>query len=76
MISDKDMETLVECFRRSEGNGWEPQNPRHPFFDRMIEAGYLRRSDGRCGFERFKDSHIVFTDAGREAITARLAVQA
>lgn len=76
MVSEKDLDLLAECYRHSKGRGWEPDNPHHPFFDRMITAGYVRRADGRFLFERFKDSHIVFTDAGLAAIQARIQTKA
>jgi hypothetical protein len=58
---------------RSGGKCWSPRNPNNPRIVQLIEAGYLRRSDGRCGFERFKDSHVVWTDAARLAFADKNA---
>lgn len=44
--------------------GWEPPNPFHPPLSEMVDLGVFKRADGRCGFERFKDSFIVPTPLG------------
>jgi hypothetical protein len=67
-ISDYDMRNLREMWRRTKGEAWEPQNPKHELLDRLIAAGYLKRVDGRCGFEAFKDAMIAWTEAGRAAM--------
>lgn len=67
-ISDYDRRNLNEMWRRTKGEAWEPQNPRHELLERLIAAGYIKRVDGRCGFERFKDAMIAWTDAGRAAM--------
>lgn len=50
--------------------GWQPQDPYRPIFDVAIEGGFLRRVDGRCGFERIKDTHVAWTQAGALALQA------
>ena len=70
MISDCDRRCLVKMWKGTKGEAWEPGNPKHELFDRLIAAGYLKRVDGRCGFERFKESMIAWTNAGREAMEA------
>ncbi len=74
ILSPRETEFLVDLFRKSKGEPWEPNNPKHPFFDKAIKAGYLRRADGRCGFERFKDSFVAWTEAGHNALTLSEAV--
>jgi len=66
----KDLEHLEKVFERTGGEAWEPLNPWYPWLERMIGAGFLRRCDMRCGFEAFKDSGLVFTDAGRIVLAA------
>ncbi len=68
-MNPADLRLLRLLFAKNDGNPWEPPSTDHPFFDRAIYAGYLRRVDGRCGFERFKDSHVCFTEAGKAALT-------
>lgn len=72
----KDMDVLSLLWGYTKGKAWEPKDPRGAFFDRMIAAGYLKRVDGRCGFEAFKDSMIAWTDAGRAAMASREPVAA
>jgi hypothetical protein len=52
----------------TKGRSWEP-----PLHDSqgvlwLIENGFARRVDGRCGFEAFKDSMLQWTIAGRAAL--------
>lgn len=54
-------------FAATDGKSFEPRDPGSPKVAELIEAGYVRRVDGRCGFERFKDSMLVWTDAGKAA---------
>lgn len=64
MISENDEILLRNLYEKSKGKAWEPRDPSSKFLKRMVDAGYLRRVDGRCGFERFKDSHIAWTELG------------
>jgi hypothetical protein len=65
---------LGRIYEKTGGAAWEPRSGTHtPFFDRAIAAGYVRRVDGRCGFERFKESHIAFTQAGHAALATHPA---
>lgn len=69
MLSEKQMEVLRECWRRSPGKAWEPNGGiKTPLIQSFIEAGYLRTADGRCGFEKFKDSMVMWTEAGKAAM--------
>lgn len=70
-ISQNDHDILKAIFRKTGGGAWEPPDLKHPFIARSIAAGYLRRLDGRCGLEAIKDSHVGFTDAGREAFATQ-----
>lgn len=63
-ISEADLKVLRAIHVKTEGKSWEPPDPRHPFVLRMLDAGLLERRDGRFMFERFKDSHLAFTEAG------------
>lgn len=69
-LTDSDVALLRRIYAHTGGKAWEPKAGTHlPFFDRAIAAGYVRRVDGRCLFERFKDSHIAFTHAGHAALS-------
>lgn len=70
-VTDKDREHLAILYEKTGGKAWEPPAPNFPWLVRMIEAGYLRRCDMRCGFEAMKDAGITWTDAGHEAMRAR-----
>lgn len=63
--------SLRRLYEITGGKAWEPPEPNHPKVVALIDAGYVRRVDGRCGFERFKDSMLAWTDAGRAAIGTR-----
>lgn len=54
-------------FTRVHGRTFEPIDPYHAEIVRLIDDGYLRRVDGRFLYERFKDSHVAWTPAGRTA---------
>ncbi|RUW56824.1 hypothetical protein [Mesorhizobium sp. M8A.F.Ca.ET.021.01.1.1] len=75
-MSDREVEIMVGLFRQTGGKSWAPLNPQHALFDKMIEAGYVRRVDGRCGFEMIKDAIITWTEAGHNALTLSEAVTA
>lgn len=68
-LDDRDMQRLRKLFAEYP-RGWEPKDPTHPFFDRAIAAGYIKRADGRFFFEAMKDTHIVFTEAGKVALSS------
>jgi hypothetical protein len=70
MISDGEREKLYEVWKLTKGEAWEPPNPRTPVIDRLVGAGYLKRTDGRIGFERIRDGMLAWTDAGRQAMLA------
>jgi hypothetical protein len=70
ILNAKDREHLVILFEKSNGQAWEPPAPNHPWLVKLIDAGYLKRCDMRCGFEAFKDSGVTWTQAGRDAIAA------
>lgn len=60
---------LEKLWRMSEGKGWEPKGGTDlPLIQSAVKKGFLRVVDGRCGFERFKDSHVVWTEAARTAL--------
>lgn len=69
-LTASEMGLLYDLWRYSAGGAWQPIAPKHPFFKRMIAAGYLRRCDGAGGVEPFKDSHLSWTDAGRRLMAA------
>lgn len=64
-----DREALEKLWNATGGKAWEPPDPQHPKVLELLAAGYVRRVDGRCGFERFKDSMLTWTDAGRAALS-------
>ena len=59
---------LKKCWDKSGGKSWEPPTTQNEFFDWAIQEGYVRRADGRFGVERFKDSFVVWTEAGKVAL--------
>lgn len=64
-LSDGAVAVLVHDQFKVEG--WEPPSPKHAIFDELVEAGLMRRTDARCGFERMRDAWIKPTDAGVRA---------
>lgn len=67
-ITQKDKDHLLILFAKTKGEAWEPPVPKFPWLITLIEAGYLKRCDMRCGFEAFKDSGVTWTEAGRQAV--------
>lgn len=59
---------------KTNGSPWEPPNPNDKRVTALIAGGWLRRVDGRCGFEAMKDSMLAFTDAARALIAAEAEV--
>ena len=64
----KYIDALKKLFAKTNGQAWEPLNFDHPFMKWSIKEGYLRRVDGRCGFELLKDQMVDWTDAGKAAL--------
>lgn len=69
-LTDKDLAALRTLWARTKGEAWEPPDPNYPWLVAMIDEGFIRRVDGRCGFEKFKDSMIAWTEAGRTALAS------
>jgi hypothetical protein len=71
LLNAKDREHLAHPVREVERQAWEDR-PRRTIRGsvKLIDAGYLKRCDMRCGFEAFKDSGVTWTQAGRDAIAA------
>lgn len=63
-----DFERVHRIWKAVDGKAWEPPDPHSPFIDEMIEAGYIRRCNMRCGFELLKDAGVTWTEAGRMAM--------
>jgi hypothetical protein len=63
-----DLRGLRTLWEKTGGRAWEPPAPGYPWIVRMIEAGFVRRVDMRCGFEAMKDAGLAFTDAGRRVL--------
>ena len=76
MISEDDTKALCAVHAKTGGKPWEPQDYRHPFILRMIDAGMLARHDGRWGFERIKDSFVGFTGPGYMIVALDKAAKA
>lgn len=70
MLTESERQQLHKVWLRTKGQAWEPPNPRHEMITRLVSEGYLKRVDGRFLFERFKDSMLDWTDAGRQAMEA------
>jgi hypothetical protein len=68
-VVSKDIQSLAVLLEKTGGKAWEPPAPRYPWIVKMIDAGFLKRCDMRCGFEAFKDTGLRFTDAGILALT-------
>lgn len=65
---------LRQLYEKTDGKPFEPKDVWHPFFGAMVKAGLMRRLDGRCGFEAFKNSHVGFTGKGKVFCSAETAV--
>jgi hypothetical protein len=70
-MNTTELANVERLWARTAGKSFEPREPSHPFVLRMIEAGFVKRVDGRCGFERFKDSHLEWTPAAKAALEVR-----
>lgn len=69
ITSEHSKSVLKNLWKKFPGTAWEPRDHQHPFILAAIEAGYFKRSDGRCGFERLKDAFISWTPAAIHAMT-------
>ncbi|SFZ85974.1 hypothetical protein SAMN02983003_3146 [Devosia enhydra] len=69
-LSSSELNALRKVYSRMGDAAWEPQDARSPLIEKAIKSGFMARSDGRCGFERLRDSHVRFTMAGRMALQA------
>jgi hypothetical protein len=74
-IDGRDLKLLESLFELSGGKAWSPADPRADWLTTVIAAGYLVRCNMRCGFEAFRETGLRFTDAGRRAIEARIALR-
>jgi len=60
---------LLTLYARTNGRAFEPNvGTENATFRRLIEQGYLRLVDGRCGFERIKDGLAQWTEAAHMAL--------
>jgi hypothetical protein len=59
---------LRKLYGLTAGRSWEPPDPNQAMVLRLIAQGYIRRTDGRCGFERLKDAMVTWTEAGHMAL--------
>lgn len=67
---------LLTAWQRTGGKAWEPPcGTNHPAIQKLVKAGYVRITDGRCMFERMKDVMCVWTEAGKRACEAVVAQQ-
>lgn len=55
---------LLTVWKKTGGKSWEPPQPDSKGVLWLIENGFAKRVDGRCGFEAFKDSMLAWTTAG------------
>lgn len=56
---------VLQLWERSGGKSWEPPDPQNKHVIWLIDNGFVRRVDGRCGFEAFKDSMLTWTIAAK-----------
>ena len=70
MLSEQDREQLHKVWKLTGGRAWEPKDPRLPVITRMVDEGYIKRVDGRVGFELIRNGMLSWTDAGRQAMLA------
>lgn len=49
-------------------HGWEPPDIKSLLIVWAVKEGYLRITNGRCGFEIIPNSFVVWTDAGKRAM--------
>ena len=50
---------------RSKGKAWEIQDARAPQLETLISAGWVKKVDGRCGFELLKDAMLAWTEPAK-----------
>lgn len=67
---------LRDLWVRSRGVAWSPRDPTGPGVLALLAGGWVRRVDGRCGFELIPDAMLEWTDAARFAMRAWDAAEA
>lgn len=63
--------SVRKLYLRTEGKAFEPRDPSAPTVGRLIDEGYVRRVDGRVGFERLKDAMLTWTQAAHAAFSEK-----
>lgn len=69
-------DSLRRIWRETGGRPWAPRNPTGPQVALFVATGWVRRIDGRCGFERLPEAMLEWTVAGKFAMRAWDAVEA
>lgn len=60
---------LLVLYAKTNGRTFEPRvGTENATFRRLIEQGYLRLVDSRCGFELIKDGLAQWTEAAHTAL--------
>lgn len=74
-LSESDLTTLEKLFVEAKGRGFEPSNRRGAVLMRALKAGWVQRADADFFSDRARGSHILFTEAGKNALIRRLATR-
>jgi hypothetical protein len=72
-MKERDLETLERLFIENKGRGFKPSSMRIVAIKRGIACGYLETKKSAFFSYRQQETHIDFTIAGRNILTARLA---
>lgn len=63
----KYLEGLQRLYTATGGKAWEPKDVTGPGCKRLVEEGFAKFVDARCGFERMKDAMLSWTPSGHAA---------
>lgn len=63
-------EEVRRLWDKTGGVSFEPLDPSAPQVDALIAAGWVRRCDGRCGFELLRDAMLAWTDTAKDVMAS------
>jgi len=61
------LSAIRRLYEKTEGKAWEPADVRHPQVKALVDGGWVKPCQMRCGFEAF-DTGVKWTDAARIAL--------
>lgn len=65
--------SIRRIYEHGKGKAWEPPDIEHPTVKVLIDGGWVKRCQMRCGFEAF-DTGVKWTDAARIALNGEQPV--